>query len=75
MLEIRAVCYTDTGEVVFVEESDADAFALFLVEDAALSWVADFCDYGWAVKFSETYAEELDMVLIDRVRNLTSVLP
>jgi hypothetical protein len=65
----------DGGEVAFVEEDDADAFGLFLVEDDQLGWIADFADYGWALKFSEQYAEEIDVVFVDRVRSLTSKIP
>ncbi len=74
MLELRAVAFLDGGEVAFVEETDADAFGLYLVEGDALGWIADFADYGWALKFSAQYAEELNIDLVDRVRALISQL-
>jgi hypothetical protein len=74
LLELRAVAFLDGGEVAFVEEADADAFGLYLVEDDVLGWVADFSDYGWALKFSTLYAEETNIDLIDRVRALISQL-
>ena len=43
-----------------------------LVADEALGWVADFADYGWALKFSTLYAEETNLDLVDRVRSLIS---
>ena len=76
MLELRPVAFMEGGEVSFVEEADADAFGLYLVEeDEKLGWIDDFSDYGWALKFSKIYAEECDTVLVDRVRSLVSQIP
>lgn len=75
MLELRAVAFLEGGEVAFVEEADAHAFGLYLIDDNDdLGWIADFADYGWALKFSAQYAEEVELVLVDRVRSVTSML-
>jgi hypothetical protein len=75
VLEIRAVTYTESGEVAFCEESEADAFGIFFVDGEEVLWVADFADYGWACKFAKTYAEEVDTVCVDRVREVVQMLP
>lgn len=74
MLELRAVAFLEGGEVAFVEEAEAEAFGLYLVNGETLGWIADFADYGWAFKFSTQYAEEIDLDLVDRVRSLSSQL-
>jgi len=76
MLELRAVAFIEDGEVVFCDEGDADAFGLYVIdEEDQLGWIADFADYGVALKFSEGYAEANELVFVDRVRNWTSMLP
>lgn len=75
MLELRAVLYMEGGAVAFCDEAEADAFGLFLVEDTELNWIADFADYRVALQFAEDYAEDTELVFIDRVRSAASKLP
>lgn len=67
--------FMEGGEMVWCDEPEAEAFGLYLVDDTELGWIADFADYGIGLEFSERYAEENGLVLVDRVRSITSKLP
>lgn len=75
VLELRALMYLENGETVWCDESEADAFGAYTVSDDEMAWVADFADYAVGVQFSEKYAEDNELVFVDRVRSLLSKLP
>lgn len=75
MLELRAVMFIENGEMVWCDEAEADAFGVYLVDDSELGWVADFADYGVGLAFAEKFAEDNELVFVDRVRSLISKIP
>jgi len=76
VLEIRAVMFVEDGEVIWCDEPEADAFGVYVVgAENDLGWVADFADYGIGMAFAEKYADDNDLVFVDRVRSLISKIP